>query len=115
MKTNAHKAKDYKFTADLWHYSSTTDAEGGEVRTYSFARKINLKALSGTFGKMKLYFPEDCADVINGMRLYNFCDAAGTEMQTNAIWEIDQFQPDLNMWGIREGFTARGTWNGIDA
>lgn len=115
MKTNATRAKDYKFTADLWTFTTSTDAEGGVVRTFSFARSITLLAQTGMFGKMKVFMQDVDSDIIVGYQLHNFLDAAGTELQANAIWEIDQFQPNLNMWGVREGFVGRVTWVGVDA
>lgn len=112
MKATTFKAKDFKFTADVWKYTERTDAEGGNIRTYVFDRAITLVAQTGMFGRLNLEFPDDCEDLFVGHRLENVKDAGGVELQKSAIWEIDQFVPNINLFGRREGFKGRAVWFG---
>jgi hypothetical protein len=115
VKSNAHQAKSFKFSADLYTFTTTTDASGGEIRNYVFARSVTLRAQTGPFGKMAVFFDDADDDLTVGNRLHNFLDAGGVELQRNAVWELDQFQPNLNMWGRREGFVGRVIYVGVDA
>lgn len=111
MKISAFRNADYKFTADLWTYTESTDAQGGAVRTYSFDRTITLTAVTtaGTAGKMTLYFLESEADVRQFDQLYNFKGADGVELHPHGVWQIDFIGPNINIWGRREGLKARAT------
>lgn len=115
MKVDAFKKKDYSFTADLYTFTKTTDAAGGQVLNYKLARTIQLAAVTGMFGKMTVYFQDSEEDVVVNCQLQNLKDASGIEMNPGYIWAIDQFAPNINMWGHREGFRGRITFFGTPA
>jgi tRNA U55 pseudouridine synthase TruB len=63
MKIDSFKKKDYAFTADLYTFTKTTDAEGGEVDNYSLNRTISLIVVTGIFGKLTCYLQDAESDV----------------------------------------------------
>jgi hypothetical protein len=107
MKIDAFKKKDYVFTADLWKFTTTTDASGGEVFHYSFDRTISLIVVTGIFGKLTCYFQDSESDIVLNDQLMQIKDAAGSELNPGYVWKIDQFVPNINVWGHREGFKGR--------
>lgn len=117
MKISAFRAADYKFTADLWGYTESTDAAGGEVRHYAFDRTVTLTATTtaGTAGKMTLYFLESEADVRQFDQLQNFKGPDGVELHPHGVWSIDFVGPNINIWGRREGLKARATLFAVNA
>jgi hypothetical protein len=115
MKTNEFRKKEFKCTADLWKFTVTTDSQGGDIRHFTFARSINLFVATSQFGRLRLYFQDSESDIVVFCQLFNLKDAAGQELMPNSIWTIDQFQPNINEWQVREGFNGRATYFGVDA
>lgn len=113
MKIDAFKAKDYSFTADLWTFTNTTDAQGGQVKHYVFSRNIQLILVTGVFGKMTAYFKDSESDIVLNDQLQNVKDASGQELNPGYVWTIDQFLPNINTWGHREGFKGRVSFSGL--
>lgn len=115
MKMNAFRLNDPKFTADLWKYTVTTGVEGNDIRTFAFDRQITLTATTGSFGKMEIRLDESYDDVITLDQFYNLLGPDGNELMKNAIWQVDNIAPYINIWGHREGFKARLSFIGTDA
>jgi hypothetical protein len=113
MKISAFKNKDYNFTADLWTFTNVTDASGGQTKSYTLNRNIKLILVTGIFGKMTCYFQDSEADLQINDQLRNVKDASGNEMNPGFIWFVDQFVPNINSWGLREGFKGRISFNGL--
>lgn len=113
MKVDAFKKKDYSFTADLYTFTKTTDAAGGNVNTYTLARTIQFAAVTSVFGKMTVYFQDADADITLNCQLQKVKDKSGVEMNPGFIWLVEQVAPNINMWGHREGFRGRVSFFGI--
>jgi hypothetical protein len=112
MRINTFKS--YRFTADLWTFVRTGDVGGGEVLNYSFARTINLHAASSSANRLFVFFKESEFDAINLCQLYNFKDVNGNEMRLNGVYELATVEPQINLWGAREGFKGVAHFIGTD-
>lgn len=113
MRISAFKNKSYSFTADLWTFTTSTDAQGGPILHYALSRNIQLILVTGVFGKMTAYFKDSESDIVLNDQLQNIRDASGQEMNPGYIWVIDQFLPNINIWGRREGFKGRVSYSGL--
>jgi hypothetical protein len=71
MKINAFRNNDPKFTANLWRVKISTGAEGENHFSYTFNRAITLTANTGSFGKLDVWLPDDCADMVALDQLFN--------------------------------------------
>jgi hypothetical protein len=115
MKAFSFREKDFgNFTADLYSYTTTTDASGGEIFTFNFNRTVPLIIVTGYFGRMTCYFRDSESDVRIQWRLYNVKDKTGQEMNPNFIYTLDQLEPNINVFGDREGYKARMTFFGAN-
>lgn len=114
MKLNAFRNKDVLFSADLWTYTESTDAGGGNVKHFSFSRTIKFHAVAGAMGKVDAHFAESESDVRQLCQLYQFVGPDGVELESKGVWQVQLINPWINMWGRREGFRARLQWVGID-
>lgn len=113
MKIVSFRAKEAMFSADLWSFATTTDAEGGSIKTYSFDRTIFFNAVTGNFGKTDVFFQESEHDVRAFCQLRNFKSPDGTEMMDKGVFQVEMISPFINIWGHREGFRARIAYFGI--
>jgi hypothetical protein len=112
MKTNTFKK--YEFTADLYTFSVSQDAEGGDIRSYQFERNISLSGSTTGLGRMFVFFKSSEDDVIELCQLFNFRDAGGNEIRTKGVWMLTNVEPLFNIWGHREGFKGRLEYVGIE-
>jgi hypothetical protein len=110
MKITSFVKKESKFTADLWSYTVATNPDGSEKNVFKFNRTISLTALTGNFGKVDVYLNDTEADVRILDQLFNLKGPDGIELQTGAVWQMDQIAPFINIWGRREGFRGRLVW-----
>lgn len=114
MKITAFRAKDYTFTADLWTFTQVTGPDGANSLKYAFNRTIQLVTVSGTFGKMNVYFKDSEVDVHPKHQLWNLRDSDGNELSKSAVWMVDSIAPFINVWGKREGFKGRIYYFGVN-
>jgi hypothetical protein len=113
MKITSFRNKESKFSADLWTFVNTTDASGGNVKTYSFNRTIYFNAVTGNFGKIDVFFQDSEHDVRAFCQLQNFKGPDGNEMMDKGVFQVEMISPFINTWGHREGFRARIAFFGL--
>lgn len=114
MKVSAFRNKETKFTADLWTYTTTTDASGGEIKHFAFNRTISFNAVTGNFGKVDVFLADSESDILIYHQLYSFKGPDGNELKQHGVWQVELVAPFINMWGHREGFKARVAQVGVD-
>lgn len=112
MKLNTFQRHD--FTANLWRFQATTDGSGGTVRTYFLDRNINVRVVTSVAGRLFIYFMDSEHDAVNKCLLYNLKDASGTEVRDGGVWELDKCEPNMNVWGLREGFKGIANYLGSE-
>lgn len=109
MKFHAFERDKYTFTADLYTYVVTRDGEGGPIYTYGYARTITLGAVTDQYARLVIFIRNEDTDVIPLCHLDNLKDSSGQEIWANGIWLINDMTPELNLWGIREGFRGHAS------
>lgn len=113
MKINTFK--HFKFTADLWTFTTTLDSQGGEIKHYTFNRNISLRAATSTAGRLFVFFKETEGDVVVDCQLANFKDANGVVMRPGGVYILSQVEPSINVYGVREGFKGVAQYWAIDS
>lgn len=93
-----------KYTADLYDYTTTQDSTGGNILTYAFDRPITLDASSDDSTELQVFFSEPFRAA---QRLYRLKDRRGNELYPGGIWEFATIEPIINVFGYKDGYTAR--------
>jgi hypothetical protein len=113
MKINTFRK--YTFTADLYTFLRSSDAQGGEVLQYFFNRSISMRLTSsGLGGKFSAFLLPEDDDVIAKCQLFNIKDETGKELIENGVYQVDSVEPIINVWGRLEGNKARVDFFGLD-
>lgn len=100
----------FRYTADLWNYTVVSDpADGHNTNVYSYARPITLDVTQNLQGRLGITFGEDASDVMLAARLHRVKDINGTELYPGGIYVLSLVTPNLNVFGVREGFRASAT------
>lgn len=102
MKLNTFTGSRY--TANLYDFEVTQDSSGGNILTYSFDRPVILDASSDDSTELQTFFSEPFKA---GQRLYSLKDRRGNELYPGGIWEFATIEPVINVWGYKDGYTAR--------
>lgn len=109
MRLNTYNSSRY--TADLYDFVVTQDPTGGDILTYSFDRAVTLDASSDDTSELQTFFSEPFKQ---GQRLYNLRDRKGNELYPGGIWEFATIEPVINVWGYKDGYTARITMVAVE-
>lgn len=103
-----------RFTAELWHFTTTRDAEGGEINNYFLDRVIRLNATTSGQGRLFIFLGPDDDDIVLKDQIMGLRDSNGTTVVQGGIWEVADTEPIFDMYGRRQGFKVRCEFFGID-
>lgn len=112
MKTNTMRR--YEYSADLYTFTTSQDAQGGDVLTFNLNRTIKVHAVSGVAGKLMIYLKREDSDATSQCRLGRFLDATGTEIRPGGVWTLQETEPTFDMWGAPTGFRGRAVYIGTE-
>lgn len=98
-----------QFTAELWNYNSVTGPDGINTRTYFFKRNIELDVSQTLLGKLSVLLGEDAGDAMLSARLHKLKNKDGVELYPGGIYVMSLLTPNMNPFGVREGFRATAT------
>lgn len=103
--------RKYDYTADLWKFNATSDAEGGVIKEFYFSKRINLTITTDRSGSLLCVYPEQHTI---GDQLRDIRDRNGREFMVNTIWQILGIVPVINGFGLFEEYRGRSGYVGLN-
>lgn len=98
--------RTYKFTGDVYNYTTTTAVGGSTVYNYTFLKNIKIDLHSTSLGGVTMFFDEEAAEIMPRAQIRNIKDRTGQQMYPGSIWTLRGLIPSLTFFGTREGFQS---------
>lgn len=103
MRLNA--VRKYRYTADLFRFTRSTDVGGAEQLIYTYDSTIAIQ-LGGDPTSVRMTVKSATPAPRDG-RLANIKDRAGNPVMEGANYRITSIEPMLSVFGYREGYIMK--------